>query len=89
MNIDRTSIIYKEEKKTENLNRKIGDRTEDTMTIKKMEDTKEKTEIIESEETMEETIMTAIGQSPEGPARGLQASGSPLQATPRPRSCTD
>ena len=35
LNTDRTIIIYKEEKKIENLNGKTGDKTEDTMNIKR------------------------------------------------------
>ena len=86
MTIDRTTIINRKEekKKIENMEDKIGDRTEDSMTTKKMEDIEVTVETIETEETMEETITATTDQGPEGLARGLQASGSLLQATPWP-----
>ena len=84
MSIGRTTrVSRKEKKKTEDLEDRREDKKEDHMIIKTMEDievTAGKTGI---EEIMEDHMAT-IEQGPEGPARGLLASGGLLQATPWP-----
>ena len=81
MTIDRATIISKEEKKRIET---TEDMTEDSMTTKKIEEIEVTVETTETEGTMEGTTTATTDQGLEGLARGLQASGSLLQATPWP-----
>ena len=82
---DRTTKASREEKKkTEVMEDRIGDKKEDHMITKIMEDIGVTAGRTETEEIMEEPTMATIEQGPEGLARGLLASGGLLQATPWP-----
>ena len=84
MNTNRTTKASREEKKTEVMEDRIGDKKEDHMIIKIMEDIGVIAGRTETEGNMEEPTMATTEQGPEGLARGLLASGGLLQATPWP-----